>query len=74
MVRGSRRWWKKGLGISILPDMILKRMPYNVEVRSLQEPYYRSIGLAMKNREQITPATEKFMEYLPFREIIYEKK
>ena len=59
---------EKGLGISILPDMILRRIPYRVEIRSLQEPYYRPIGLALKDRKQVTPATKKFMEYLPFRE------
>lgn len=59
---------EKGLGISILPDMILRRVPYQVEIRSFQEPYYRPIGLALKDREQVTPATKKFMEYLPFRE------
>ncbi len=59
---------EKGLGISILPDMILRRIPYQVEIRSLQEPYYRPIGLALKDREQVTPATKKFMEYLSFRE------
>ena len=59
---------EKGMGIGILPDLILKRVPYRIEVRSLTEPYYRSIGLAMKNREHLTPAVQKFVEYLPFRE------
>ena len=59
---------EKGMGIGILPDLILKRVPYRIEVRSLAEPYYRSIGLAMKNREHLTPAVQKFVEYLPFRE------
>lgn len=57
---------EKGLGIGILPDMILQRIPYKIEIRSLQEPYYRQIGLAMKNQEHITPATKKFVEYLQF--------
>ncbi len=26
------------------------------------------LGLAMKNRAHLTPAVQKFMEYLPFRE------
>ena len=56
------------MGIGILPDLILKRVPCRIEVRSLTEPYYRSIGLAMKNREHLTPAVQKFVEYLPFRE------
>lgn len=60
---------EKGLGIGILPDMILRRTPYKIEIRPLREPYYRPIGLAMKNRERITPAVKTFIEYLPFRDI-----
>ena len=59
---------EKGMGISILPDLILKRVPYKIEIRPLEEPYYRSIGLAMKNNKNLTPAVQKFIEYLPFRE------
>lgn len=59
---------EKGLGIGILPDLILKRIPYRIEIRPLKEPYYRTVGLAMKSREQLTPAAQKFIEYLPFRE------
>ena len=58
---------EKGMGVSILPDMILQRIPYQVEIRSLQNPYYRAIGLAIKNPKQLTPAVKKFIEYLPFR-------
>ena len=59
---------EKGLGISILPELILRRVPYRMEVRPLAQPYYRVIGLVMKNRAHLTPAVQKFMEYLPFRE------
>lgn len=59
---------ERGLGVSILPDMILQRIPYQVEIRSLRGPYYRSIGLAMKSQEHLMPAAKKFLEYLPFRE------
>ncbi|MDY6329421.1 MAG: LysR family transcriptional regulator [Lachnospiraceae bacterium] len=55
---------EKGLGIGILPEMILQRIPYRIEIRSLEVPYYREIGIAMKNIKRLTPATEKFMEYL----------
>ena len=58
------------MGISILPDLILKRVPYQIEIRPLQEPYYRSIGLAMKTSAYLTPAVQKFLEYLSFRESI----
>ena len=59
---------EKGLGISILPSLILQRIPYKIEVRPLREPYYRSIGLALKDQNHITLAVRKFIEYLPFRE------
>lgn len=59
---------EKGMGISILPDLILKRVPYKIEIRPLEEPYYRSVGLAMKSRKNLTPAIQKFIEYLPLRE------
>ena len=59
---------EKGLGIGILPDLILRRIPYQIEIRPLAEPYYRTIGLVMKNRKHLTPAVRKFMEYLSFRE------
>ncbi len=58
---------EKGMGVSILPDMILQRIPYQVEIRSLQKPYYRSIGLAIKSQNHITPAVKKFIDYLSFR-------
>lgn len=55
---------EKGLGIGILPRLILERIPYQVEIRSLQEPYYREIGIAVKDRKMLSPATERFLEYL----------
>lgn len=55
---------EKGLGIGILPEMILQRIPYHLEIRSLEKSYYRQICLAMKKQKHMTPATEKFIEYL----------
>lgn len=55
---------EKGMGVSILPALILKRIPYNVEIRSLREPYCRSICLAAKNQRHVTPAVKKFIDYL----------
>ncbi len=59
---------EKGLGIGILPALILKRSPYRVAVRPLQTPYYRQIGLAFKSKSLLSPAAKRFIEYLPFRE------
>lgn len=59
---------EKGLGVSILPNMILRRIPYEIEIRPLEKPYFRQIGLVMKDRSRLIPVVKKFMEYLPFRE------
>lgn len=59
---------ERGLGVGILPDIILRRIPYKLEIRPLSIPYYRSIGLAVKDQAHLTPAVTKFIEYLPFRE------
>ena len=55
---------ERGLGIGVLPEMILKRIPYQIAVRSFKNSYFREIGLAMKDRRKLTPATRKFIEYL----------
>lgn len=55
---------ERGLGIGVLPEMILKRIPYQIAIRSFHKPYFREIALAMKDRAKLTPATEKFVEYL----------
>ena len=59
---------EKGLGIGVLPDMILKRIPYQVAIRPFRIPYFREIVLAMKDQKKMTPAIEKFIEYLKYRE------
>ena len=38
---------ERGLGVGILPDLILRRIPYRIEIRPLANPYYRPIGLAI---------------------------
>ena len=48
--------------------MILRRIPYQIEIRPLRRPYYRPIGLALKSYAHLTPAAKKFIESLPFRE------
>lgn len=55
---------EKGLGVSILPSLILENIPYDIEIRPLKIPFYRDIGIAMKDKKRLTPATKKFIEYL----------
>ena len=58
---------ESGLGISVLPELILKRIPYRIVTRELEIPAYRNIGLAMRNRKGATPAVKRFLEYLQYR-------
>ena len=56
-----------GLGVSILPQLILRRNPYHVAIRELVEPAYRRIALALRDRHSAPPAVRRFLGYLPYR-------
>ena len=58
---------ESGLGISILPELILRRIPYKLVFKELDIPAYRNIGLAFRNKKTISLAVEKFLEYLKYR-------
>lgn len=58
---------ENGLGISILPKLILKRIPYKLVFKKLDIPAYRSIGLAFRNKKTMSLAVKKFLEYLKYR-------
>ena len=59
---------ERGLGVGILPDLILRRIPYRVALRPLQQPAFRRIGLAMRQGEELAPVAKRFLDYLPYRE------
>ena len=42
---------ESGMGISLLPRLILKRIPYRVAVRELDVPAYRDIALVLRNQK-----------------------
>lgn len=58
---------ESGLGVSILPQLILKRQPYDIAVRKLSIPAYRDIAVAMRSKKQLPLAAKKFLEYLDCR-------
>lgn len=55
---------QNGMGISILPEMVLHRVPGNVRTLNLEGEHYRSIGIAATSFKTIPPATKKFMEFV----------
>ncbi len=58
---------ESGLGISILPELILKRIPYKIITKELDIPAYRNIVIAMKDKKTISLVVKKFIEYLQYR-------
>lgn len=58
---------ESGLGISILPGLILRRTPYRILAKSLEIPVYRKIGLVMKSKKTASLAVKRFLEYIDYR-------
>lgn len=58
---------ESGMGISLLPRLILKRIPYRVEVRELDVSAYRDIALVLRNQKTAPLAVKCFLEYLSYR-------
>lgn len=58
---------ESGLGISTLPQLILKRVPYHIVAKELDVPAYRNIGLALRDKKTASLAAKRFLEYLSFR-------
>ena len=52
-----------GLGISIMPELMLEHCPYPLVACSLPEPFYRNIGLAVKDKNTLSLSTLRFMEH-----------
>lgn len=58
---------ESGLGISILPELILKRVPYQIVAKELDVPAYRKIGIALRSKKSASLAVKRFLEYLQYR-------
>ena len=56
-----------GLGISMLPEMIMKRTPYKVVAKELDVPAYRKIGIVLRDKKTASLAVKRFIEYLQYR-------
>lgn len=53
---------ESGLGVSILPELVTARMPFNVCLKEFDPPQYRDISIAVKKGRHPSPATEKFIQ------------
>ncbi|MGE7664918.1 LysR family transcriptional regulator [Ureibacillus composti] len=55
---------ENGMGISILPEMVIHRVPNNVRKLKLEGDHYRTLGIAATSLKSLAPATNKFIDYL----------
>lgn len=57
-----------GLGVSLLPELILRRVPYRIAIRKLDTPLCRDLALALPGQAHISAATRQFLRYLDRRD------
>ncbi|WP_211745795.1 LysR family transcriptional regulator [Paenibacillus sp. Marseille-Q4541] len=51
-----------GLGVSILPEMVLTRLPETIQVIPIEEEPYRFIGLAALSLSELSPAANRLLQ------------
>ena len=54
----------KGLGISLLPELMVRHSPYPVVACRAPEQFYRNIGIAVKDKKALSAATRRFVDYV----------
>lgn len=52
-----------GLGMCILPELMLQDTPYHLTIKELDPPIFRSIAIAY-HKEYLSPATQKFVQHV----------
>jgi DNA-binding transcriptional LysR family regulator len=55
---------EKGLGIAILPKLVLSRFHYNIVTKEISPPIFRTIGLAFKNKKVLPIASRYFIDII----------
>ncbi|QIB68855.1 LysR family transcriptional regulator [Aminipila butyrica] len=58
---------ESGLGISILPQLILQPLNRPIVAKPLEVPAYRKLGLALRDKKNAPLAVKRFLDYLSYR-------
>ena len=53
-----------GFGITIMPELILRNLNYSLEIRPINPPQYRAIGIASMPLNRVSVLTKTFIQYL----------
>ncbi len=65
---------ESGMGVSMLPELILRRVPYRIVVKPLDIPAARTIVLAQRDPDRSPLAVQRFLEYLKYRDLAESNK
>lgn len=55
---------EKGLGISVLPELVLKDNSRKIVCKELETPAYRDLGVAVRDRNMLSASAQKFLTYV----------
>ncbi len=55
---------EKGLGITILPELTLDRISYNIVKKEIFPPILRTIGISFKNKKTLPIASKYFIDFI----------
>ncbi|MCH4165356.1 MAG: LysR family transcriptional regulator [Lentilactobacillus diolivorans] len=55
---------ESGLGVSILPELVLRKTDYDIKILPTKPIITRKIGIVKKDREVLPLASQKFIKYL----------
>lgn len=55
---------ENGLGISILPELVLYRNPYRIVSMEMSIPHYRQLGIVLKDTNKTAIAVKSFLDYI----------
>ncbi len=56
-----------GLGVSVLPSLVLRRTPYHIAVRPLSPRFFRTLGFVTRKTTATPLAVKRFMDHLGSR-------
>lgn len=56
-----------GLGVSILPEMILSQLPYDLCIPPLFEEHFRLIDIATVSFKNVSPVAKTFLDFITAR-------
>ena len=59
--------------LAILPELLLRRIPYRIAARELDVKAVRRIGIALKNSKSAPLAVKRFLDYLKYRQILTDR-